>query len=865
MANIEDDRILQLDYSKLLSRSNITYTKPTQESQEGLPIGNGRMGTLVWIHPMEKSTVMFQPNRVDTWGCDRTHNKMIAYRYRACYDISDNLLSCCRLAVDVHRGGAPFREELHIEEGTVRVTYGEPDDFVSVTCLVWSDRDALAVHVDDHRKKPEEIYIELSMWRLPHEQFGDLVRSYTLTVEDLDDGVEGIVILDQKCTEGDFYSRFALALGVSDRKANVLKAEPESVLIAVPVGEGPFTAYLSSAATLHATVDVKSEALQVLSGALETRFAGIQESHKTWWSDFWHKSFLHLTSDDGNADYLERLYNLHLYQMASCSRGSFPTKFNGMLWLTEPDGKRLWGAQYWLWNTETLYYPLFASNHLELTDPYFRLYSDNLPEFEKAARQRWGAEGAFVPETTPFNGPVMLSDAQADELREFLLQRQPQESVSSATSENIKYDGVHSTINDRTRWGVKTVGPFSWVHHIMSSGCELAIQYWWRYQFTGNDAWLRDVAYPFMKSAVQFYLSYFKKYDDGLYHIYPTNVHEAYWGVEDGIMDLAAVRGVVPLLIQASEVLNVDTELRPVWREFLENLAPYPEGDHPDVSKLQQEESFPPDTFGAGFFRNVEGRQNHEIGWMMPVFPFEHITLSSARVNQSAGPYRKALRTYYAVPQRRQLLSEGRGGCLTRLPVIAARMGLGDEVRRILPRYIALSQKWPNGFTVEGKHSDTPQTLKWPTAEGTGILGIALQEALLQSTDGYIHLFPAWPRDWEGSFELLARGGFLVSSSMQKGGRVLGVEITSTWGRDCRLINPWDTDACIFRADGDTQPLTGPVFTFCLEPSERVVIAPEGTGISEARLVLKPQPIDGVQKLRVQFGNGNIEEVQLGK
>ena len=83
-----------------------------------------------------------------------------------------------------------------------------------------------------------------------------------------------------------------------------------------------------------------------------------------------------------------------------------------------------------------------------------------------------------------------------------------------------------------------------------------------------------------------------------------------------------------------------------------------------------------------------------------------------AKDQKDVASFEKALRTYYAVPQRRQLLDEGKGGCLTRLPVIAARMGLADEIENILPRYIALAQGWPNGFTVEGKRSDTPQTLK---------------------------------------------------------------------------------------------------------------------------------------------------------
>jgi hypothetical protein len=53
---------------------------------------------------------------------------------------------------------------------------------------------------------------------------------------------------------------------------------------------------------------------------------------------------------------------------------------------------------------------------------------------------------------------------------------------------------------------------------------------------------------------------------------------------------------------------------------------------------------------------------------------------------------------------------------------------------------------------------------------------IAIQETrCLASEDGQrwrreiICVFPAWPTEWDASFCLLARGGFLVSSEIQAG------------------------------------------------------------------------------------------------
>ena len=52
-----------------------------------------------------------------------------------------------------------------------------------------------------------------------------------------------------------------------------------------------------------------------------------------------------------------------------------------------------------------------------------------------------------------------------------------------------------------------------------------------------------------------------------------------------------------------------------------------------------------------------------------------------------------------------------------------------------------------------------------------------------------IHLFPAWPKEWDADFSLLTRGNFIVTSSIQKG-VVNFIEIFSQPGGDCKLRNP---------------------------------------------------------------------------
>src|SRR5689334_22543068 len=59
--------LLDVDYRRLVSRADLDYTTPAARSEEGMPVGNGQMGSLVWTSP---SAMKFQINRVDVFAED---------------------------------------------------------------------------------------------------------------------------------------------------------------------------------------------------------------------------------------------------------------------------------------------------------------------------------------------------------------------------------------------------------------------------------------------------------------------------------------------------------------------------------------------------------------------------------------------------------------------------------------------------------------------------------------------------------------------------------------------------------------------------------------------------------------------------
>lgn len=82
----------------------------------------------------------------------------------------------------------------------------------------------------------------------------------------------------------------------------------------------------------------------------------------------------------------------------------------------------------------------------------------------------------------------------------------------------------------------------------------------------------------------------------------------------------------------------------------------------------------------------------------------------------------------------------------------------------------------------------------WPfrhmSMESMSVLATAMNESLLQSYDGVLRVFPAFPADKNGRFTLHAEGGFVVSSEI-KSGMVQWICIKSLLGNTCKLDLPW--------------------------------------------------------------------------
>src|SRR5262249_55712315 len=115
-------RLLDVDFKASVSRNDLHYLSPVEKSVEGQPIGNGRMGTMVWTSP---EAIHFQINRSDVFAVNRNHVGKESFPGFTDQDTVDVCGACAQVTVSF--GGTPFagesfRQDLSLYEAECRLS-----------------------------------------------------------------------------------------------------------------------------------------------------------------------------------------------------------------------------------------------------------------------------------------------------------------------------------------------------------------------------------------------------------------------------------------------------------------------------------------------------------------------------------------------------------------------------------------------------------------------------------------------------------------------------------------------------------------------------------------------------------------------
>ncbi|MEM2239388.1 MAG: hypothetical protein QXL27_03635 [Candidatus Bathyarchaeia archaeon] len=266
-------------------------------------------------------------------------------------------------------------------------------------------------------------------------------------------------------------------------------------------------------------------ALKMIDEAVDVDTDALLDSHQRFWRSFWSKSFIAIPDSR-----LENLFYVELYKLACCSMGKYPCPLQG-LW--SQDGVLPpWSGDYHLdMNVEETYWPVYASNHLELGRPLYEQFWKNLPRFKQMCREFFGFDGAWSRCEMALDGTPIY--------------------------------GYWTT----NFWP----GNGAWLAHM----------YWLHWLYSQDEDFLRERAYPMMKEFMKTYLNLLELWSDGRYHIPLSNSPEweenrpEAWG-SDTTCDLAFIRWLASSLLEASKMLGIEDSDAIRWRDVLEKLADYP-------------------------------------------------------------------------------------------------------------------------------------------------------------------------------------------------------------------------------------------------------------------------------------------------
>ena len=417
-------------------------------------------------------------------------------------------------------------------------------------------------------------------------------------------------------------------------------------------------------------------------------------------------------------------YQFGRYLLISSSRpGTQPANLQG-IW--NKDMSPSWDSKYTTnINTEMNYWPAESGNLSELTEPLVKMVKELTDQGGQVAKEHYGARGWVLHQNTdiwrvaaPMDGPT---------------------------------------------WGTFTVG-----------GAWLTTHLWEHYLFTLNKDYLKEV-YPVIKGSVEFFMDFLIEHPNGKwlitspstspenppkgkgYKYFFDEVTSMYYFTTicaGSSIDMQILTDLFGYYAEASKILGLDNDFASKVSKARARLVPPQIGSNGSLQEWSDD------------LAQMEDKHRH-FSLLYGLYPGN--VISSKRTPELVEPVKKVLE---------QRGDEGAGFSRAWKMSLWARLYDGNRAYKIFKGYIK-DQCYPSLFAK----CFTPLQVD-------GSLGVTagITEMLIQSHEGTIELLPALPEEWsDGAFNgVCARGAFELKFNWKK--KILtGVEVLSKAGQFCRI------------------------------------------------------------------------------